>query len=72
MADHAVKAVVAFFDQYEEFSALDAHVVYVGWAVPEPEEHIDQHGWKVLVPPQLFPYMWQVVDESNPESPVCY
>jgi len=51
MVDHAVKAVVAFFDRYEEFSALDARVVYVGWAVPEPEERIDQHGRKVLVPP---------------------
>ncbi|KIM51402.1 hypothetical protein SCLCIDRAFT_33468 [Scleroderma citrinum Foug A] len=28
-------------------------------------------GWKTFIPPQLYPYMWQVVDESDPENLVA-
>ncbi|KIM60197.1 hypothetical protein SCLCIDRAFT_124796 [Scleroderma citrinum Foug A] len=72
MADRAVKAIATFFDRYEEFSSPEVHAGYATWAVPEPEECINQHGRKILVPPQLYPYMWQTVDESNPEDMVCY
>ena len=67
-----MKAVATFFDQYEEFSSPEVHAGYATWAVPEPEEHINQHGRKILVLPQLYPYMWWTVDESNPEDMVCY
>ena len=72
MGDRAVKAVKAFFDRYEEFTPPNVRAGYATWAVPEPEEHINQYGRKVFIPPQLYPYMWQAVDESNPENPVCY
>ena len=72
MGDRVVKAVAAFFDRYEEFSSPEVHAGYTTWTVPEPEEHINQHRWKILVLPQLYPYMWWTVDESNPEDTVCY
>ena len=72
MGDQAVKAIAAFFDRYKEFSSPEVCAGYTTWAVPEPKEHVNQHGWKILVPPQLYPYMWQTVDESNPEDMVCY
>ena len=72
MADCAVKAIKAFFDQYDEFSTPKVCAAYTTWAVPEPEEHINENGQKSFVPPQLYPYMWQVIDESDPEHPVCY
>ena len=72
MGDQAVKAVKAFFDRYEEFGTPEVRAGYATWAAPEPEERINQHGWKTFVPPQLYPYMWRVVDESDPENPVCY
>jgi len=71
MGDRAEKAVKCFFNCYDEFSSPQARELYVAWAVPEPEETIDRKGRKVLVPVQVYPYMWQKIDNDDPENPVC-
>ena len=72
MADRAVKAIKAFFDQYDKFGTPEVHAAYTTWAVLEPEECINKNGRKSFVLLQLYPYMWQVIDENDPEHPVCY
>ncbi|KIM57674.1 hypothetical protein SCLCIDRAFT_129963, partial [Scleroderma citrinum Foug A] len=72
MGDRAEKAVESFFDRYAEFSSPQIQESYVAWAVPEPEETINRKGRKVLVPLTVFPYMWQNVNDNDPENPVCY
>ena len=58
MSDRAEKAVAAFFDRSVELNTPAARRAYVEWAIPEPEVKVDAKGWKVLVPPPIYPYMW--------------
>jgi len=70
LAACAIKAVQAFFDQYADFDTPKAQESYVAWAVPEVIEVVNNRGQKKPVPPSLFPYMWETVDESDPDNPV--
>lgn len=72
LAARAVNAVKAFFDQYEDFETPEARARYVTWAVPEVIEVVDECGQKKPVPPKIFPYMWKMVDESDPNKPVSH
>ncbi|KIM56600.1 hypothetical protein SCLCIDRAFT_132124, partial [Scleroderma citrinum Foug A] len=66
MGNCTEKAVQAFFNRYVELDTPAAHRNYVAWAVPVLEEKVDARGWKVLVPPPIYPYMWRDVrDGSN-------
>ncbi|KAI6094557.1 hypothetical protein EDD16DRAFT_1721568 [Pisolithus croceorrhizus] len=69
LATHALKAVEAFFDQYEEVDTTEARAAYVAWAVPEVTEIVDAHGHVKPVAPSLFPYMWERVEEG-PDGPI--
>ncbi|KAI6046602.1 hypothetical protein EDC04DRAFT_2598031 [Pisolithus marmoratus] len=69
LATHALKAVEAFFNQYEEVNTTDAQAAYVAWAVPEATEIVDAHGHMKPIAPSLFPYMWERVDEG-PDGPI--
>ena len=72
LAACAVNVVKAFFDWYEDFETPEAWASYVTWAVPEVIEVLDEHGRKKPVPPKIFPYMWEMVDESDPDKPVSH
>ena len=64
MGDRAEKAVQAFFDHYVELDSPAARCHYVAWAVPTPEEKVDGRGWKVLVPPPIYLYMWRNIRDG--------
>ena len=68
MGDRALKAVAAFFNRYNEFDDAEMRAQYAMWAAPEPEEKTDKKGQKVLVLPELYPYMWREVDETDPNN----
>ncbi|KIJ16152.1 hypothetical protein PAXINDRAFT_11192 [Paxillus involutus ATCC 200175] len=67
--EHVEKAVVAFFERCGLVSPEDI-AAYVEWACPEPIEEVNHRGKRVPVPAPLFPYMWESVDETNPNEPV--
>ena len=69
MSDWAEKAVAAFFDRYVKLNTPAAHCAYVTWAIPEPDVKVDAKGWKVLVPPLIYPYMWRDF-QDGPNGPV--
>ena len=65
MGDRAEKAIQAFFNRYVELDTPAARRNYVVWAVPALEEKVDARGRKVLVPPPIYPYMWQDVQDGS-------
>ena len=73
MADHALKAVEAFFDRYINFDICKACVAYYAqWAVPVVTDRVSADGQRKGVVPSLYPYMWAKVDDSDPNNPVSH
>lgn len=70
MAERGEAAAVAFFDRYNCFKEPTRRASYIEWAVPQPKEERDKDGRVVAVAPDLLPYMWKDIDESDIENPV--
>lgn len=70
-ASHAEKAVKNYFDQRECFDNLVLHAAYVGWAVYDHTEGLDDHRCKVLIPSAKCPYMWAIFNDKDPANVVC-
>ncbi|KAI6009052.1 hypothetical protein EDC04DRAFT_2610771 [Pisolithus marmoratus] len=68
LADRAGKAVEAFFNKYQELTTSESRAQYIAWACPEPTAVVNSQGWKVLFPLELLPYMWQMVNDTDPKN----
>ena len=61
---HALKAIEAFFDRYENFTTAVAQADYVKWVVPAAKEFITPRGDSIPIAPPLLPYMWASVEDG--------
>lgn len=61
----ALLAVEHFFTQHEELTTPEGRATYVAWAVPQNQFIYDRYGHKTIIPPGIYPYMWEDVLESE-------
>lgn len=64
IAKKALLAVEHFFGQHTELESPEGRAAYVAWAVPENQFIVDR-GQKTIIPPGIYPYMWEDVGESE-------
>jgi hypothetical protein len=65
IAKKALLAVEHFFAQHEELTTPEGRVAYIAWAVPKNQFTVGRYGKKTIIPPGVYPYMWEEVNESE-------
>ncbi|KAI6009062.1 hypothetical protein EDC04DRAFT_2610779 [Pisolithus marmoratus] len=55
-------------NKYQELTTSESRAQYIAWACPEPTAVVNSQVWKVLFPLELLPYMWQMVNDTDPKN----
>lgn len=65
IAKKALQAVERFFGEHQELTTPEGRATYVAWAVPENHFTLNRVGVKIIVPPEVYPYMWEIVEMKS-------